>query len=75
MSKQTGTVRWFNRMKGYGFILPDNGGDEVFVHYTAIEGEGYRNLYDGDRVEYDLVDKGRGPQAQNVVQRGFGGGQ
>lgn len=70
MSEQSGTVKWFNRIKGFGFINPDGGGQEVFVHYSAIQGDGYRNLYEGDRVKFDLVDKGRGPQAQNVVQRG-----
>jgi cold shock protein len=66
MSKETGVVKWFSRLKGYGFIEPDNGDMEVFVHYSAIKGEGYRNLYEGDRVEFDLVDQGKGPQAQNV---------
>lgn len=71
--KDTGIVKWFSRLKGYGFINPDDGGQEVFVHYTAIEGEGYRNLYEGDKVEYELVDRGRGPQAQNVnAKRSFG---
>lgn len=64
--RKTGVVKWFNRLQGIGFILPDEGGQEVFVHYSAIIGEGYRNLYEGDRVEYDLVDRGKGPQAQNV---------
>ena len=69
--RHTGTVKWFDKLKGYGFITPDGGGDEVFVHYTAIEGDGYRNLYDDDRVSYQLIDAGRGPQAQAV--RPFGG--
>ena len=69
MSKSKGNVKWFSRLKGYGFINPEDGGQEVFVHYTAIEGEGYRNLYEGDTVEYELVDRGRGPQAQNVTTR------
>ncbi len=64
-----GNVKWFSRLKGYGFINPDDGGQEVFVHYSAIEGEGYRNLYEGDSVEYELVDRGRGPQAQKVKPR------
>lgn len=68
-SKATGIVKWFSRLKGYGFINPDDGGQEVFVHYSAIDGDGYRNLYEGDRVEFDLIDKGRGPQAQNVIAR------
>jgi len=65
----SGIVKWFSRLKGYGFINPDDGGQEVFVHYSAIDGDGYRNLYEGDRVEFDLVDQGRGPQAQNVIAR------
>jgi CspA family cold shock protein len=69
MSKVTGVVKWFSRLKGYGFINPDDGTQEVFVHYSAIEGDGYRNLYEGDRVEYELIDKGRGPQAQGVISR------
>lgn len=69
MYRASGTVKWFNRIKGFGFILPDDGGQEVFVHYSAIDGEGYRNLYEGDRVEFDLVDMGKGPQARSVVIR------
>lgn len=65
-SRQSGIVKWFSRLKGYGFINPDGSEQEVFVHYTAIDGDGYRNLYEGDRVEFELVDKGKGPQAQNV---------
>ena len=64
--KKEGTVKWFSRLKGYGFIQPNTGGSEVFVHYSAIDGDGYRNLYEGDHVEYEEVDRGRGPQAQNV---------
>jgi CspA family cold shock protein len=69
MEKATGVVKWFSRLKGYGFISPDDGEQEVFVHYSAIQGEGYRNLYEGDRVEFDLVDNGKGPQAQAVNTR------
>lgn len=65
--KQTGVVKWFSRLKGYGFILPDNGGQDVFAHYSAISGEGYRNLSQGDRVEYVLLDKGKGPQAADIA--------
>ncbi len=73
MRRQSGIVKWFSRLKGYGFINPDEGENEVFVHYSAIEGEGYRNLFEGDKVEFDLVDMGKGPQAQNVIpQRSFG---
>jgi CspA family cold shock protein len=63
---QTGTCKWFSPVKGYGFITPNDGGSEVFVHYSAIDGDGYRNLLEGDVVEFDLVDVGKGPQAQNV---------
>lgn len=71
----TGLVKWFSRLKGYGFIIPDGGGREVFVHYSAIEAEGYRNLHEGDRVRYHLVDQGKGPQAQDVQRlNGWGDG-
>lgn len=69
MDKKIGIVKWFNRLKGYGFIEPEEGGNEVFVHYSAIDGEGYRNLYEGDKVEYVEVDRGRGPLAQKVSAR------
>jgi cold shock protein len=64
--RKNGIVKWFSRLKGYGFIKPDGSEQEVFVHYSAISGEGYRNLYEGDRVEYEEVDMGKGPQARNV---------
>ncbi len=68
----SGVVKWFSRLKGYGFINPDDGGDEVFVHYSAIDGDGYRNLYEGDKVEFELIDNGKGPQAQRVsAKRSF----
>jgi CspA family cold shock protein len=66
MERKLGNVKWFSRIKGFGFILPDGGGSEVFVHYSAIEGEGYRNLYEGDRVTFNEIDLGKGPQAKNV---------
>lgn len=70
MGKETGTVKWFSRLKGYGFINPDSGSQEIFVHYSAILGDGYRNLQEGERVAYEVVDHGKGPQAANVsVQR------
>ncbi|MFO7662234.1 MAG: cold shock domain-containing protein [Chloroflexota bacterium] len=69
MFRETGSVKWFSRLKGYGFINPDQGGQEVFVHYSAIRGDGYRNLFEGDKVEYDKIDEGKGPQAQNVIPR------
>ena len=66
MERKLGVVKWFSRIKGYGFILPEEGEQEVFVHYSSIEGEGYRNLYEGDRVIYFEVDQGKGPQAKRV---------
>ncbi len=62
----TGTVKWFSRAKGYGFISRD-GGDDVFVHYTAIQGDGFRNLDEGQQVEFSVEDSPKGPQATNVV--------
>ncbi|MCL6627447.1 MAG: cold shock domain-containing protein [Alicyclobacillus herbarius] len=60
-----GTVKWFNAEKGYGFIQME-GGNDVFVHYTAILGEGFRTLEEGQAVEFDVVEGQRGPQAANV---------
>ena len=61
-----GIVKWFNDAKGYGFIEQDAGGD-IFVHFSAIVGDGYRNLQEGQRVEFDVVEGPKGPQAQDVV--------
>ena len=63
----TGTVKWFNGSKGFGFIERE-GGDDVFCHYSAISGEGFRNLDEGDRVEFSVEDNPRGPQAVDVVK-------
>ncbi len=62
-----GTVQWFSRVKGFGFIRPDGQEEDVFVHYSAIRGEGYRNLRDGQRVEFTMEDTPKGPQAVDVV--------
>lgn len=61
----TGKVKWFNRVKGYGFITQEGGAD-VFVHYSAIRGEGYRNLYEGELVEFTIQETDKGPQATEV---------
>ena len=64
-----GTVKWFNNSKGFGFITPENGGNDVFVHHTAIKGEGYKSLNEGDHVEFDVVRGPKGDQAANVSKR------
>ncbi len=61
-----GTVKWFNADKGYGFIAPDDGTPDVFVHKSALEADGYRGLQDSQRVEYDVTRGPKGPQAQHV---------
>ena len=66
-NRVTGTVKWFSHVKGYGFISPDSGEKDVFVHYSAIQGEGYRNLEEGQRVEFVIEDTPKGPQAALVV--------
>jgi len=61
-----GTVKWFNQDKGYGFITPDDGGEDLFVHFSAIQGSGFRSLEEGEKVTYEVGQGRRGPQAQNV---------
>jgi CspA family cold shock protein len=61
-----GVVKWFNAEKGYGFIAVDGGGADVFVHYSAIQSEGYRSLEEGQRVDFDTTQGQKGPQAENV---------
>jgi CspA family cold shock protein len=65
--RQNGTVKWFNDAKGFGFITPQDGAKDCFVHYSAIQGSGFRTLVEGDQVEYDLVNGEKGPAAANVV--------
>jgi CspA family cold shock protein len=63
-----GTVKWFSRVKGYGFIQPTGSSEDVFVHFTAISGEGFRNLERDQRVEFEIEDSPKGPQAANVTK-------
>ena len=63
----TGTVKWFNDAKGYGFISPEDGGKDLFVHHTAISGEGFKSLSEGAKVEYEEAEGQKGPEAKNVV--------
>lgn len=88
MARTTGTVKWFSDAKGYGF-LQQEGGPDVFVHHSAIEGGGYKTLQEGERVEFDVIEEPKGLKAQNVTRleapegdlggsaarTGFGGGE
>ena len=68
MARTLGTVKWFNDAKGFGFITPENGDKDCFVHHTAIKADGFRSLSEGDRVESDIVQGAKGPAAENVVK-------
>ncbi len=62
----TGKVKWFDERKGFGFITPDDGGEDLFVHHTSIQAEGFRSLREGQEVEYEIGEGRKGPQAVNV---------
>ncbi len=62
---ETGKVKWFDEVRGFGFIIRDNGGHEVFIHFSNIEGEGYRYLHEGQRVSFQVIEEEKGPQAKN----------
>ncbi len=63
-----GKVKWFNEAKGYGFIEPDGGGRDVFVHFSAIQGEGFKTLSEGQQVSFEIIQGEKGPQASNVTK-------
>jgi CspA family cold shock protein len=65
-----GTVKWFNDSKGFGFVTPEDGSKDCFVHHTAIQGEGFKSLREGEQVEFDVVQGQKGPAAENVTSVG-----
>ena len=66
MTTQTGTVKWFNEEKGFGFIAPDGGGKDLFVHFSEIKGAGFKTLAENQRVEFEVTQGQKGPQASNI---------
>jgi CspA family cold shock protein len=68
--RTTGTVKWFNDAKGFGFITPANGEKDCFVHYSAIQGNGFKTLAEGEEVEFEMVQGDKGPAAENVTRVG-----
>jgi CspA family cold shock protein len=62
----TGTVKWFNDAKGFGFVTPEDGGKDLFAHFSAIQGSGFKTLKEGQRVSFDVVPGPKGPQASNI---------
>lgn len=66
--RTVGTVKWFNDSKGFGFVTPTNGGKDCFVHHSAIQGDGFKTLQEGEQVEFDVVQGQKGPAAENVTR-------
>ena len=65
-----GTVKWFSDQKGYGFVTPEDGSKDVFIHYSAIQGDGFKSLKEGQQVEFEITQGPKGPQASNVTRIG-----
>ena len=68
--RTVGTVKWFNDQKGFGFITPEGGAKDCFVHHSAIQGSGFKSLAEGEKVEFDMVQGTKGPAAENVTKTG-----
>ena len=68
--RTNGTVKWFNETKGFGFITPEGGAKDCFVHHSAIQGQGFKTLMEGEQVEFEMVQGQKGPAAENVVRVG-----
>lgn len=68
--RTTGTVKWFNDTKGFGFITPEDGSKDCFVHHSSIQGSGFKSLAEGERVEFDMIMEAKGPKATNVTRLG-----
>ncbi len=68
--RMTGTVKWFNDSKGFGFITPESGTKDLFVHHSAIQSEGFKSLTEGEKVEFEIVQGEKGPAAEKVVKLG-----
>ena len=68
--RTVGTVKWFNDQKGFGFITPEGGAKDCFVHHSAIQGSGFKSLAEGEKVEFDVVQGQKGPASENVVKMG-----
>ncbi len=65
----SGTVKWFNESKGFGFITQDDGGPDVFAHYSEIQGDGFKSLIEGDKVSFDVIEGDKGPKATNITKQ------